>query len=313
MHITTVMLALIVSGQPPSEGIEAEHQANFVYQSLRTDGLKVAGAHVSFPAPMHVDGMSADLEREALNKLAGSKSRAAELTRDSVSAPMILKVRDEGAGNAGAIRVADLRFLVHARLGDIDPARAEGELSEGRSVEAGNMKFTSARLDEQALAARGIKAREGSEPPLTWYVHMTGHLLDRIAVEATDRVTATRSSGSWVIAARTDPKFDGDREFPNRWRRLARSGASEETKPAERFSGGASYVKISELKSVPGALLVEAHFAFFEPRAWFDGAPILRSKIGVVAQDRIRSLRRELQKKSHRDEPHRSSSGLSER
>ena len=34
--------------------------------------------------------------------------------------------------------------------------------------------------------------------------------------------------------------------------------------------------------------------AFVEPNEWFQGAPILRSKFSVIAQDQIRSLRREL-------------------
>ena len=67
-------------------------------------------------------------------------------------------------------------------------------------------------------------------------------------------------------------------------------------------------MKVSRLATVPGALLVEAHFAFSEPQAWFDGAPILRSKIGVVAQDQIRGLRRELAK-SRKAAGARSSSG----
>ena len=39
------------------------------------------------------------------------------------------------------------------------------------------------------------------------------------------------------------------------------------------------------------------HMAFVEPDGWFQGAPILRSKFSVIAQDQIRSLRRELAKK----------------
>ena len=41
-------------------------------------------------------------------------------------------------------------------------------------------------------------------------------------------------------------------------------------------------------------LFVEAHFVFTEPHDWFEGAPVLRSKISLIAQDRIRKLRREL-------------------
>ena len=36
------------------------------------------------------------------------------------------------------------------------------------------------------------------------------------------------------------------------------------------------------------------HVAFVEPDGWFQGAPILRSKFSVAAQDQIRTLRREL-------------------
>jgi hypothetical protein len=61
-----------------------------------------------------------------------------------------------------------------------------------------------------------------------------------------------------------------------------------------RYDGSASTTKISRLASVPGALLIESHFAFVEPMEWFDGTPVLRSKITMVAQDQIRRLRREL-------------------
>ena len=64
--------------------------------------------------------------------------------------------------------------------------------------------------------------------------------------------------------------------------------------PLKPYSGGISYTKISRLALQPGALLVEIHSDFIEPNDWFQGAPILRSKFSVMAQDQIRSLRREL-------------------
>ena len=53
-------------------------------------------------------------------------------------------------------------------------------------------------------------------------------------------------------------------------------------------------------KADPKIAIVEVHFAFAEPRAWFGGAPILRSKIALVAQDQIRRLRRELAERRSR-------------
>jgi hypothetical protein len=49
--------------------------------------------------------------------------------------------------------------------------------------------------------------------------------------------------------------------------------------------------------------MIEAHAAFFEPTAWFNGAPILRSKFAVVAQERVRALRREFAKSQPERDP----------
>jgi hypothetical protein len=158
------------------------------------------------------------------------------------------------------------------------------------------MRFSGRRLGADDLAGHNLPPQGQHAEMREWFVHLTGRLLDRLHVEATDRITATRSDDSWVIASLTDPRFDQDRSNPNRWWPLVKKEGTEEAGPAAPFAGGASIVKISRLSTVPGALLIEARFAFFEPKAWFDGAPILRSKIGVVAQDRIRGLRRELAK-----------------
>jgi hypothetical protein len=125
---------------------------------------------------------------------------------------------------------------------------------------------------------------------------LTGRLLDRIAVEATDRVFATRTADSLLIAARTDSTFDPDGPLSNRWWTLTRKGTEEVKGPLQHYAGGASYVKITRLAAEPGALFVEAHFVYVEPLDWFQGNPILRSKVSLIAQDQIRRLRRELDK-----------------
>jgi hypothetical protein len=274
---------------------EAEHERNPLYKTLSETGWTAGGTRVAFPTPRLTDGMSPEAEQSALRAIGGTDRAAAELTRDSVTAPFVLKTHDLDA-TGGVIRHADLWFVVRASLDAIDPARAAGGLEDGRPVEAGNMRFTGHRLTADEVAGRSLVPAGPSPPTHEWYVHSSGRLLDRLAVESTDRITASRTERSWVFAARTDPRLDHDKAFPNHWQPIARKGSTEEAGAAETYAGGASIVKISRLARVPGALLVEAHFAFFEPKAWFDGAPILRSKIGLVAQDRIRSLRRELAK-----------------
>ena len=275
----------------PAPDVEAPHADNDVYQSLLRDGITLAGTHVAFPAPLLREGDNPDAERAALRMLAGSDGAVQELLRNSVTAPQVLRLHDMKAADGTSIRVAHLWFAVHARLEEIDPARLGARADEGKPVEAGNMRFSGRRLSDDELKQRGI-ARV--DPKLEWYSHVSGDLLDRIQVEATDHLRATRGAGSWVFASRTDPRFDDDKEYPNRWIALRPGRQAKQGAEPRRFPGGASTTRISTLVSMPGALLVEGHFAFAEPHAWFEAAPILRSKISLVAQDQIRRLRREL-------------------
>jgi hypothetical protein len=289
LGLGAALLGLAPVPAPVSES-EGPHAANDVYQALLKDGVTLSGAHVAFPAPLLSDGDNPEAERAALLKLAGSQSAVEELLRNAVTAPQILKLHDEKAQDGTLIRAGALWFAVHARLDEIDPARLGARGAEAKPVEAGNMRFTSKLLDDEVLKQRGIMR---SDPKLEWYTHVVGDLLDRIHVEATDHVRATKSERSWVFASRTDPRFDDDAQDPNRWTTLGRGGQAKASAGPQRFAGGASTTTISRLQSQPGVLLVEGHFAFAEPRAWFDGAPILRSKIALVAQDQIRRLRRE--------------------
>jgi hypothetical protein len=282
------LAALCLAAAPE---VDAPHAANDVYQALLRDGLTLAGSRIAFPAPLVTEGDTPDAERAALRKLAGSDDAVQELLRNSVTAPQILRLHDEKAGDGTMIRIAHLWFAVHARLEEIDAAPLGGRDEDGKPVEAGNMRFSGRRLSDEELNQRGITRLD---PKLEWYSHVAGDLLDRIQVEATDHIRGTKGPGSWVFASRTDPRFDEDRPYPNRWRTVGPKGQSQESAGFRHYAGGGSTTRITRLASMPGALLVEGHFAFAEPRAWFDGAPILRSKISLVAQDQIRRFRREL-------------------
>jgi hypothetical protein len=290
------MLIIVAPCAAPAQPGGDPHAANDVYQSLLHDGITLAATHVAFPAPLLTDSVTPDAERAILHKLAGSDSAVREFLRNAVTAPQILKLRDEKAADGTIIRVAELYFAVHARLEDIDPGRLGRREEDGKPVEAGNMKLSTRRMSDEALKERGI-ARQ--DPKLEWYTHTSGTLLDKIEVESTDRARSTQSAASWVFASRTDLRFDGDKQYPNRWKSVG-LGAAKQSGSPNKFDGGASTTRISRLASSPETLFVECHFAFAEPRAWFDGAPILRSKISIVAQDQIRRLRREFAQRAAR-------------
>lgn len=273
---------------------QSPHRSNLVYRALIEQGLTIQGKKTSFDEPRLRDGLSKEEQQKALVEIAGSERAVRDFVRPSVTAPHVLRLHDEKTETGDVIRGGKLWFVVYADLDEIDPAAFARKAAESRPVEAGNMRFTSKLLEPGELQKRMIPVATNDSEAQEWYVHLSGRLLDRIEVEDTDRLTASRSEESWIVAARTDPRFDKDQEYGNRWSPIGQSAAAK-AEPRV-YPGGASYVKISRLATTPGALLVEAHFAFMEPGPWFDGAPILRSKISLVAQDRIRGLRSELAK-----------------
>lgn len=301
MNALILTLCLTTLGQRPSQAIEPEHAANPVYEAVRGEGLELYGKRVALPDPILRDGQSAEEQRAALRKVAGGDRAVDDLLRDSITAPIKMKVGKVEATGA-ALAVVDLWFSVRGDLDQIDPGRASAEASTSKPISVGNMTFESRVVGKDALDARQIPVVDEEDGASDLYVHSTSRLLDKVFLESTARISTSMSADSLVVASRTSTKFDDDAEFPNRWQPIGRRAGTEERGPFRAYPGGFSYMKVSRLEGHPGMLLVEGHLAFAEPDAWFQGAPILRSKISLVAQDRIRDLRRELARE-HPDGP----------
>ena len=293
MLIPTVFLAAFFAGQAK---IEPPQDQNPVFSKVLNAGLDAGGQTIRLAAPRLVDGKSADDQRAALKELAGSDRALDELLRDSVTAPFIIKVHDVKTTGA-TVRLADIWFAVHGDLKAVDPGR-EAARTDQQTVEVANMWFQTRLLKTDELRAGGITPAHTGPDRNAWYAHIHAKLLDRIDFEVTNHVVASESSESVVIASATDPSFDSAGPLSNGWKSLAAPGGSQTDAAARQpYSGGISYAKISRFAFQPTALFVEMHVAFIEPDGWFQGAPILRSKFSVAAQDQIRTLRRELAKK----------------
>lgn len=289
---------LVASAPAPLSDTHAE---NTVLQGLTASrpgeggAWSLGGVPVGLAPPGFLAERDPARQRALLEAVAGTKGRADDLLRDSITAPFVLKVRDLPGRDGSVVRAVDLWFVVHADLDSVDPdAFTPGE---GGAVEAGNMRFEARRLGEEALRSRGLTpaARVPGRFPREEFVTTTADLLDRLRVETTSRVLITRRADSLVVAMKTDPAFATEGPGRNAWR-----PSKADADSTQAYEGGGGYVAVSRYGAVPGALIVEAHFAFLEPRAWFDGNPILRSKIGLVAQDQIRAIRRELKKAAGR-------------
>ena len=265
---------------------------NPVYQQLRQKGLTMDGTHIDVPAPSVPEEGTADQERAALLKIAGSPAAVKDMTYDSVTADDVLKKHNVKTKD-GNIRVLDLWFIVYANLDEFDPEKATSGAEDGKPVGAGNMMFVSKKLDASALAAKGIKLAHESGTMESYSV-FNGKLLENVEFQTTNHVLATRGNGSWIIANDTATQFDDDPALKNTWHSIdtTRKGANI----PHAYAGGGGYSKITKLKSIPGAVLVEVHSAFYEPNGWFGGDPILESKINIAAKKQIRTLRVEIKK-----------------
>ncbi len=221
-----------------------------MYLDVLQKGLKMDGQVVKLPVPRLRDDEEPDARRAELREVAGSDRALEDLLRDSVTAPYIIKVRDVKA-EAATIRVADVWFVVHADIAQVNPEK-EAARSDGKAVEAGNMAVQTRLLKGDTLRAAGITPPAKASGLSTWYTHLHGRLLGRIEIEVTNQVVASRTDDSIVIASRTDPAFDKPGPDANGWRTIGTSGNDKAEGTLKPYAGGISYSKISRLGFKPG-------------------------------------------------------------
>jgi hypothetical protein len=119
-------------------------------------------------------------------------------------------------------------------------------------------------------------------------------LLDKVEAKMTNRSLGTRSDGSLVVATKTVLDLPDNGRSRNVWRSVERRAGKLVYGPWQPYTGVVGYAKVTRLDFHPGALFVEIHGAFSEPKGWFNGRGILKAKISIVTEKEIRDLRREV-------------------
>jgi hypothetical protein len=255
--------------------LQAATFASFLNQKL-TDGPTVC----ELAGPRFIDDQAEDEQAAVLREIAGSARAIDEFLRDSVTAPHILRIHDV-AGETTVFRVSDLYFCLPVAFEKL----ATDQLNLGlrkRAFEAGNIRVEAEAAD--------LAAPESANPRR---VRLACRILDRIQVDSTVVVQSDRTPQSIRVWAQPEPG-PNPQTPSSTWRSIVRHGQKETISESHPFGGSFGYAKLTKLRAHPDRVVVEAHFAFAEPKAWFDGAPILRSKLSLIAQDEIRRLRREL-------------------
>jgi hypothetical protein len=277
------LCALLTAAGPRDGG-------NELFEELQTKSIVVGPMEkAALPAPSMADGLDVAKQQEVLAAVAGTNYSVEELVRPSVVAPFVLKYRDVRPSDPDAPAYGiDLWFVAH---GDLDALAGKDFLD----------KWQAGRKDQQVqvltaaeLAKRKLEERSG-EGRQERYGHAVFTVLDRVQVSATLHSVLTRQTDSILAAARVEPRFRDDPEFPNRWRSI---GRDDDGKPVvgepHPYGGAGAYLKITRLIEPAGALFVEYHLVFTEPKDWFGGANLLRSKVPILTQSEVRAFRREL-------------------
>jgi hypothetical protein len=269
-----------------------EELPNEVFSALVQQGVLIGNATVHLPPPTLPDGLDAAGQKRALEQLADSNRPLDALMRNSVVAPLVLKISDDktpGAGLTGTARRVDVWFIVHGEFARIiSEDFLLGQITPDTRPSSEKADFRGETLTADQLTSRSIVAANNER-----LFHVSFNLFDRVLVSATSQAMLTRGDSSALVAGRIDPRFETDRQWPNRWQSLKRDDLSRlQTGPAQPYRSAAWYLKVTKLQQPAGANLVEYHILFDEPYAWFEGANLLRSKLPLVVQDAVRRFRR---------------------
>jgi hypothetical protein len=289
--LTVVALSYVeTSAQAPVAVGDAHLKQNALYRELRSPGIRVgANASVPLPPPLMPDGLDGDRQMAVMAAVVKDSHPVEEFLRDAVDAPFVVRVFALDAVEPGSpVRRFSVAWVVYGSLDRVvEPAFRERFV---RLIGRGDVELH--ELTDIELARRKIIVPKGQTE---FYTNYNIPLFDRVQLSETKHNVQTRSSESVIIASLLDSRFLDDLIFPNTWQRVAVQGDGDVTFGApQRYTGAASYLKLTRLAKVPNAMFGEFHVAYTEPSGWFNGTNFMSSKIPILARTEVHGLRREL-------------------
>ena len=273
-----------------SSSLLAEEPANPLFEQLRRDGVAVsAETKVPLPAPLMADGLDAAGQQATLEKVVGKRFTVRAFTGKVGTAPHVYKVQKIAASaDAPCALAVDVIFVAHGSLDTV----AGRDFLEGLHKKSKDRKIhilTARELEKRKLTPESSKDREER------YSHAVFLVLDRVELRAALHTMVTHQPDSLLAASRIDPRFAKDTDFPNQWRKITTDEEGQRKfGPAHPYTDAGGYLKITRLHEPKGALFIEYHLVYTEPKGWFRGADPLTTKLPAIIQSEVRTFRREL-------------------
>lgn len=266
-------------------------QHNPLFQELIKEGLDIgARSKPLFPPPTMADGLDAAGQKKVLEKLIDKHSEYDDFVRNSPVAPLVLRIRniDPADPQAPAYGV-DVAFVVHGDWNKISKAFLDKAFTFPLTATAVR-PLTIADLAKRKIAMSADQANQSFD-------NRSYSLRNKVELSCTVHSCCSQTAESFIVAQKIDPRFLKDAEFPNQWRSMKKDKDDKTVLgPVEPYQGAGGYLKLTRLREPAGAIFVEAHLIFTEPKGWFDGENYLRSKLPLAAPYQVRALRQELLK-----------------
>jgi hypothetical protein len=265
---------------------------NSIYVELVNDGVPLSnGAKATLPVFVMDDGLDQAAQEQILKDVIAKEKVAPpalqQFIANKLNAPFI---KVEAAIPNSTSHQIDLYFIAYGNLQTV----ANGNFWKARIGQKGKngaLDF----LKDKDLKQRGLVVIDQAKIKERYAFADKIDLFSMVEISATARTIETIGGESVVVAILLDPKFRGDKQFPNEWRpiKFLPNGA-QQIGNANPYDGVGAYAKVTKLANPAGALFVEYHIIYNEPQEWFNGKGVLDSKLPAMIQNDVKRFRNDL-------------------
>lgn len=278
---------------------DGDRDVEELVERLTTDGVTIANQPIKLRPMWLADGIDAGEQAKITDKIAGRRKK--QFYRDSISATFESDIESIKDGERRAGYVVDFAFIVYASLDDL--LKKNDDDQSGINSLANESEMTVTELTPKpgdaegagdAGDAEGAGDADGDSDKAenSRLVHGEFTLLEKVFISSVVGSSMKKTEESFTVAWEQDRSFDEPGEVSNSWKFVDATIANE---PAV-YNGFAGYAKVTKLKAPKGALLVEYHYAFAEPKEWSEQKISLRAKLSMVLQESVRKSRRHIKK-----------------
>ncbi|MEM6979454.1 MAG: hypothetical protein AAF539_07260 [Planctomycetota bacterium] len=258
-----------------------------LFDDLIENGIDVGGVNAKITRSIDVSASDSDVRRD----IAG-RNDWKRFTRDSVTAPILMNFDTvESAEGTRVGHVMSFRFVAHQ---EFETLKEKGFLKTLFQDSSQREESSFEGFDNELMEEFGLKPQDATD-----YGFATFELLKRIRIRGIFASQTTVDDDVAVTAWRLLEEKPNDSDYCSTWSPLDNDEVGRKVEgDRQAYAGIAGYVSMTSLAPVDstlaGACLVECHSIIHEPKQWFDGRNLLRSKLPLIVQESVRKFRRKL-------------------